>query len=150
MKCMFDGEIRQLSDGENVAALAEVARAEGFEFLDRLLREWRDGVNRFDGEGEALFGAFREGRLVGTGGLTRQRADLGRVRRVYVHPEWRRSGVATAILADVLALARSRYPAVVLYTETPEAARLYERMGFLPESTDGPDHATHRLTWAPD
>lgn len=128
-----------------VGELAGVARGEGFVFLDRLLAEWESGAERFEGPGEILFGAFVGEALVGTGGLTGQRAGLGRVRRMYVHPEFRRRGIAAALLEAVIAEARAHHRGVVLYTETPEAAALYEREGFRPESPDGPDHAIHRL-----
>lgn len=137
-------EIRPLKDIEAVPWLAQAARDEGFAFLDRLVEEWETGVNRFDSDGELLFGAFDEGRLVATGGLTRQREDLGRLRRIYVHPQWRGQGIATGMVVRILAEAGERFPEVVLYTDNPAAARLYERLGFVPESPDGPDHATHR------
>lgn len=142
-----EAKIKALLDISFVEPLAAVARDEGFNFLDRLIREWKDGTNRFEKPGEVIYGAFVEGVLVGTGGLTFQRESLGRVRRVYVHPDFRRQGIAKSLMDAVLAFAKERYPVVVLYTETTEAKQMYERMGFIPESPDGPDHATHRLVF---
>jgi GNAT superfamily N-acetyltransferase len=136
--------IERLTDVEAVRELAKVARSEGFAFLDRLISEWVDGTNRFARSDEILFGAFVDGRLVGTAGLTFQRARTGRVRRVYVHPDYRRQGIAGALMAEVLSFAQDRYIELVLFAETPEAFRLYERLGFVFESSEGPDHATHR------
>lgn len=49
-------------------------------------------------------------------------------------------------MREVIAFARAHHDdALVLYAETPEALRLYARLGFVPESPDGPDHATHRF-----
>ena len=138
--------VRRLIDLVALPPLAAAARAEGFRFLDQLIDEWAEGTNRFDGWGEALFGAFVGDELVGTAGLTRQGERLGRVRRVYVRPDRRRLGIAEALMREVLASARPHFNALVLYAETPEAFRLYERFGFRWESPDGPDHATHRLT----
>ena len=128
-----------------MAPLAKAARGEGFNFLDRLVREWHDGINRFDTEDEALFGAYVGGELVGTAGVTRQGPRLGRVRRVYVNPSHRRGGIAGRLMAEVLRFAHGKYDELVLFTDTEGAARMYERLGFVRESSDGPDHATHRL-----
>lgn len=139
-------EIARLTDLERIEPLLTEAKAEGFAFLDRLRDEWRAGTLRFDQEGEILFGAFADNRLVGTAGLTRQGPLLGRVRRVYVSPTYRGHGIAKALMLAVLEFARPLYGELVLFTEMAEAARLYEGLGFQPESPDGPDHATHRLT----
>lgn len=140
-----EAKIKALLDVSHAGPLAAVARDEGFNFLDRLIREWQDGTNRFEKPGEVIYGAFVDDVLVGTGGLTFQREGVGRVRRVYVHPDFRRQGIAKSLMDAILAYARERYPVVVLYTETTEAKQMYEGMGFIPESPDGPDHATHRL-----
>ena len=67
------------------------ARAEGYNFIDRLANEWESGMNRFDASGETLCGHLENGLLVAVGGLNRDpfagRADVGRIRRVYVRPE---------------------------------------------------------------
>jgi len=143
---MSSPRIERLTDVEAVRELAPVACSEGFAFLDRLISEWTEGTNRFAGPDEILFGAFIGDQLIGTAGVTRQREGLGRVRRVYVHPAFRRQGVANALLAEVLSFAQDRYIELVLFAETPEAFRLYERLGFVFESSEGPDHATHRRT----
>lgn len=100
---------------------------------------------RFEEDGEALFGAFVDDRLVGTAGLTRQGPRLGRLRRVYVSPAYRRRGIAKALVGVVLNYAQSHLSEVVLFAERDEAKRLYESFGFQSESPDGRDRATHRL-----
>ena len=130
---------------DDVASLAYAARSEGFNFLDRLITEWKDGTNRFDDEGEALFGAYLNGELVGTAGVTRQNPALGRIRRVYVNPALRRQGIARRLVIEVLRFAKDEYKELVLFTDTERAAAFYESLRFLPESPEGPDHATHRL-----
>jgi ribosomal protein S18 acetylase RimI-like enzyme len=135
----------RLSSLEGIPALADAARSEGFQFLDRLIREWEDGTNRFVGAGEALFGAFLDGELVGTAGLTHQREAVGRLRRVYILPRCRRHGIGEALTRKVLEFARLHCREVVLLTENPAAALLYERLGFISEAADGPDRASHRL-----
>lgn len=142
--CLMEITVVRLTHLDDVASLADAARSEGFNFLDRLLLEWENGTNRFDSEDEALFGAYVGGDLVGTAGITRQRPRLGRVRRVYVSPAFRREGIARMLMAQVLRFAEGKYDELVLFTDTDTASRMYEGLGFVRESPDGPDHATHR------
>lgn len=127
--------------------LAKVARSEGYRFLDRLDREWADGSNRFDQAGECLLGLFEGGVLVAVGGLNRDPyasdPGTGRVRHLYVRPNWRRAGLATRLIQELLLRGGLAFERLRLRTENPAAGRLYEGLGFSP--TDEPD-ATH--TWS--
>jgi len=122
------------------------ARAEGYKFIDRLVEEWASGVNRFDGTGEMLFGCFDDGLLVGVGGLNCDpfagRADVGRVRRVYVRAAWRKRGIGRALVGALILEARKSFVCVRLRAENADAGRLYEGLGFVRYA--GPD-ATHIL-----
>jgi GNAT superfamily N-acetyltransferase len=127
-------------------ALAEDARADGYHMIERLQNEWAEGRNRFSGEAEALLGAFVDEQLVGVGGVHHQPLaglpEAGRLRRVYVRPAWRRRGIGEALISELLQRARTRFSEVRLRTDNPNAARVYERMGFTPFVTD---HSSHRL-----
>ena len=72
----------------------------------RLVDEWRDGSNRFDRPGEAVFGAWVEGRLVGVCGLNIdpyvRDERMGRVRHLYVLTACRRHGVGRLLMARVI------------------------------------------------
>lgn len=124
------------------------ARREGYKFLDRLQTEWDSGVNRFDQPGEILCGCFRDGVLIAIGGVNRNPFGndfrIGRIRRVYVRPAWRKQGVGELLINFLLTKARQEFDAVVLRTDNPNAARLYERMGFVPVSEA---NATHMLSF---
>ena len=123
----------------------EAARAEGYRFVDRLVCDWRSGANRFDGPGETFLGAFDGDRLVAFGGVNRDpymRGDIGRLRHVYVLPEWRRSGVGRRLVAALTAHAAPRFSRLRLRATDERAARFYERMGF--QVVAEPD-ATHAM-----
>jgi len=137
----------KLRDLGGIEHLAAAARLEGFRMVDRLIREWDDGTNRFNSPGEALFGAYAGKRLVGVAGLTRQNETIGRVRRLYIDPDFRRSGLGTALLVQVLGFAERSYSELVLFTDNPISAQFYERHGFLPEDEHSADRASHRLTF---
>lgn len=119
----------------------------GMRLVRRLVDEWRDGSNRFDRRGEALFGAWRDERLVGVCGLNVDPYagddGIGRVRHLYVLVGARRHGVARALMAETLAAARGRFPILRLSTSNPAAARLYESLGFRPVTEP---HGTHRVS----
>ncbi len=116
--------------------LQREAREEGYGFIDKTVREWASGENRFDGPGELLCGCFDEGELIATGGLTMDPffsdAQIGRLRRIYVRRAWRNSGIGTQMVQFLLAEAQRNFRAVRLRAENDRAARLYERLGFLP------------------
>jgi GNAT superfamily N-acetyltransferase len=120
------------------------AQDEGYDFIQTLVEEWASGKNRFDGRGEALRGFLDQGLLVGVGGLNCDpfagRPDTGRIRRVYVRHAWRNQGIGRELVTTLVGEARTHFRCVRLRAENAEAARLYERMGFVPIAT--PD-ATH-------
>ena len=125
--------------------LAE-ASAEGARFLDRLRDEWLSGTLRFDDPGELLLGAFSVDALVGIGGVSHDpyapAPGLGRVRHLYVLKHYRGRGIARELMQRLLEHARAHFEVLRLSTNAPEAARLYERLGFRRAAGE---KQTHRL-----
>jgi GNAT superfamily N-acetyltransferase len=79
--------------------------------------------------------ARRDGDAVGCGGLRALDAEQGEVKRMYVAPAARGTGVSTAILAALEAEARRRgWRRLLLETGTaqPDAMRFYQREGYTP------------------
>lgn len=124
--------------------LARAASAEGFGFVQRLMDEWDSGVNRFDLPGEALFVARAGPMLIGVCGLNRDPYakgakgakgavdnGIGRVRRLYVLPPFRRRGVGRDLTAAVLEAAHGTFDRLRLRTNNPQAAKFYEAIGFV-------------------
>jgi GNAT superfamily N-acetyltransferase len=123
--------------------IAEAA-AEGFDFLDKLTEDWALGKYRFDGEHEGLFGVFAETELVAIGALSVDpfvgRADTGRLRRIFVRKAWRKQGIGERLVKALMAEASKGYAMVRLRAETPYAAGLYERLGFVPIVDENASH----------
>jgi GNAT superfamily N-acetyltransferase len=132
-----------------VEQLRAEAQAEGYDFIETLVDDWASTANRFDAPGEGLFGLFDEGVLVAVGGVNSdpfaRDAQIGRIRRVYVRPAWRNKGVGRALVSALVEEARKSFARVRLRAENADAARLYERLGFVP--IENPD-ATHILVLA--
>ena len=78
---------------------------------------------------------------VGCGGFRRIDHDVAEIKRMYVVPTARRSGVARTVLAEIETRARAGgYARLILETGTmqPEAMRLYETHGYEPMEPFGP------------
>ena len=122
------------------------ASAEGFHFIDTLVEQWASAENRFDHPGEILLGVIENHILIAVGGLNcdpfRNDPSIGRIRRVYVRRAWRSRGLGGILVTALLDHARLHFHSVRLRAVNPNAARLYERLGFV--RIDDPN-ATHIL-----
>jgi GNAT superfamily N-acetyltransferase len=138
--------IVDLAPAPLTALVAESERS-GLRFVRRLTAEWASGINRFDRPGEALFAARVDGHLVGVCGLNvdpyTAEERVGRVRHLFVMEAQRRHGIGRRLVAEVIAAGRGSFDRLRLRTTNPEAARLYEALGFAPSGGEG--DCTHAL-----
>lgn len=136
-----------------LADLLSESERDGRRMVRRLVDEWDSGANRFDRPGEALLGAWIDGRLVGVGGLNVDpyagSERTGRVRHLYVLAAFRRRGIGRRLVLEVMAAAQARFDDLRLRTNDPDAARLYETLGFQPCPDSGDSTHVTRLTPAP-
>jgi GNAT superfamily N-acetyltransferase len=121
------------------------ARAEGYRFLDRLAKDWASGAMRFDRPGEALLTAYSAGVLAAIGGITIDPIvpDALRMRRFYVRPAFRRTGIGREIALALLEGALQRVRVVTLNAAV-ESVPFWESLGFVPEARDGHTHIWRR------
>ena len=129
---------------EGLDALLGESEKEGFHFLRRLNDDWISGANRFSKPGEAFYGVFDSKRLLAVGGINRESADCGRLRRFYVRKEARRKGFGRQLAQHILAFAPRYYSRVVLFTATEAADRFYCSLGFVRVQSD--TKVSHELT----
>src|SRR6266446_7355567 len=117
------------------------ARAEGYKFLDRLATDWASGAIRFDQPGEALLAAYSEGVLAAIGGITIDPIvpDALRMRRFYVRPAFRRTGIGREIAHALLERA-FRTSRVVTLNAAVDSVPFWENLGFAPQVRDGHTH----------
>jgi len=106
--------------------------AEGFNMVETLQVQWDNQAVRFERSGEMLAAAFSGEDLAGIGGITEDIVDPGwlRMRRFYVRPRFRRSGVGRAMARYLIDRAPSR--PIALHTDTASGARFWEALGFSP------------------
>lgn len=127
-----------------LGALRDAAEAEGFGFVQRLMRDWESGANRFARPGEQLVGAFDGVRLLGFAGVNQdpylRQAGVGRLRHLYVSPGQRGRGIGTALVRHLLRSAA--FYRLRLRTDTAAAAAFYLRLGFHPVADET---ATHEI-----
>ncbi len=133
---------RDLPDG--IGRLVEAGLDEGFPFVERLVREWHSGANRFDAPGEVFLGVHEASELRGFGGLNVDpycaEPGVGRVRHLYVEPGARGRGLGAALVRELVRRAAPRFERLRLRTR--HAGAFYESLGFV--RVDEPD-ATHVL-----
>src|SRR5262245_4961570 len=130
---------------DQIAPLLVASEAEGFRFVRRVVSGGETGVNRFQGSGEALPGWVLDGRPVAMCGLMRDpyQSDetVGRLRSLYVLPDYRGRGIGAALTRRIVELARSSFDVVRLRAGSPPAAAFYEHLGFT--ATTGLQRCTH-------
>ncbi|WP_342527800.1 GNAT family N-acetyltransferase [Chryseomicrobium sp. FSL W7-1435] len=144
-------EIKQIPDLNTVSVqhLVEESEKEGYRFLTRLVKQYKDGSELFQKPGEALFGVWKDDELVGLGGILQNAyADdpsTGRLRRFYVTEEERRNGVGTLLLDACLDKAKESFKSVTCRTDSAKADAFYRQNGFVAVH-HSPD-TTHRITF---
>lgn len=143
---MADIQLKHLTDTAAIDPLLPLARSEGFRHLDRLVNLWHEG-KKFDRPGESILAIYCDERVIGVGGILDQGEGIGRISRVYVDPEFRRSGAGRMLMNQLVKEARNHFDQVVLRTDTAIGAAFYESLGFAPVAQENKDQATHRLVF---
>jgi len=141
-------EIRECAElpRDKMASLVTASVEEGHEFVVRLLREWESGDNRFDQPGEAVYLAHQGDDVVGVCGLNCDpfagSPTIGRLRRLYVTPAFRGSGIARRLVDVAVEHGRDYFHLIRVRAGTQDAVGFYDRIGF---ERRGEAHVTHAL-----
>lgn len=124
--------------------MCEEAAAEGVRNMATLAEQWAGGEQRFAEPG-ALFAAFVEGDLAGVGGVSVETGlaePAMRMRRLYVRPAFRRTGLATRLAGAMMQQGFQSAPLLTLNAAaSPAAPPFWEAMGFTPVDWPGITHA---------
>ena len=134
------------ADVLSLKTLEAASVAEGYDHLQRLLRDWESGANRFDRDGEILLGVKFEREWIGVSGLNQdlyvEDDCIGRLRHLYVTPTFRRKGVGGALVAELVRRAAMNFKELRLRTNHPAASKFYISQGF--EQVANEPSFTHR------
>jgi len=129
-------QIERIHDAlpEGLDTLVAASRAEGIRNISMLVEQWHAGEQRFDQNNAALFAAFEHGTLAGIGGITRETGidePAMRVRRFYVLPQFRRSGIATSLAGACMTHGLTHCSTLTCNAQASDAAGVFwETMGF--------------------
>ncbi|MFJ8066043.1 GNAT family N-acetyltransferase [Psychrobacillus sp. NPDC096426] len=138
---MGEFKVKEINDllTDDIFHLVQESKIEGFHFLDRLTNDYKGGTNTFSEPGEFLVGAYNKyGAQVAVGGLNidpfSDCQKIGRLRRFYVGKDYRRNGIGTVLLKDIVSKATCYYDVLVLHTDTIKADKFYTAFGFVKDS----------------
>lgn len=127
-----------------------VLREDDLVFVDELVQQ--AGWNQLPGdwlrvlryEPHGCFTALSGDRLIGTATTTTYGKDLGWIGMMLVHPDFRRRGIATALMGRSLSYLRDNDVQCIKLDASPEGQFVYEQLGFTAE------WKFHRWERAPD
>lgn len=121
-----DVEIRVLRE-DDLAFVDELVQQAGW---NQLRCDWLR-VLRYEPNG--CFTALSGERLIGTATTTTYGKDLGWIGMMLVHPDFRRRGIATALMRRSLSYLRDKDVHCIKLDASPEGQFVYEQLGFLAE-----------------
>ena len=120
----------------DVTDLAEAASIEGFGMVRRLIDDHVAERNRFSKRGECLCAALVGDRTVAIGGINVEpyydSPAVGRIRHVYVHPDFRRAGVGTRLMNLIERHGAQAFESFQLFTTSRAAGQFYESLSYIP------------------
>jgi RimJ/RimL family protein N-acetyltransferase len=107
------------------------------EHLETTVEAMRERLSKSDAACNFVIGAFDDGKLIGTAGFFRRpnnkERHKGHIWGVYVGPEWRGKGIASALMKEIVRRARAidgiEQITLVASANLP-AQRLYKALGF--------------------
>ncbi|PGH80628.1 GNAT family N-acetyltransferase [Bacillus thuringiensis] len=134
-----DIHIQQIENlmGYEFSHLVQDSEEEGFNFLIRLISEYKNEINTFNKTGECLYGIFQGDMLIGVGGLNEdpytKDNKIGRLRRFYISKDFRRIGLGNLLLNQLLCHAEKYFEVIVLHADTKQGDAFYTANGFVKE-----------------
>ena len=134
-------EIRLINwEQDDLSMLLTASELEGYKQIRRMLTDWQSGTNRFDKPGECMFVAIK-GDVVGVCGLNDNGDNRGRLRRLYVHPNYRNKGVGNKLTQACIDHGLQTFENIVTNAGGDMAMRFYNRLGWRQINEDRLTHS---------
>lgn len=122
-------------NAKDLTAFLVASFSEGYRFMERFVEEFDSEENMFDKEGEGLFAAKIDNQIVGIISINvdpfLNKETIGRVRHLYVLPQFRNRGIASALLRTVVELGSKYFQMLTLYSDNFIPEKLYTQYGFI-------------------
>jgi multimeric flavodoxin WrbA/GNAT superfamily N-acetyltransferase len=120
----------------DIEELLSESESFGYQYLTKMINQWRTGENRFSKPNELLIVYKNAEKVIGIGGINEEpylkKRDFGRLRDVYVLSQYRRSNIGTQIVEHLIEFGRKHFKTITLRVpENIEASPFYESLGFL-------------------
>ena len=114
--------------------LINSSSSEGHSFLKLMKAQYLSGDNRFEYEGEGVYAYIKNQQLIGICGLNKdpylEDKNVGRIRHLYILPEFRKMGYGRQLIEHVVREAQSHYKLLTLRTFEYNASAFYKCLGF--------------------
>jgi GNAT superfamily N-acetyltransferase len=114
--------------------LVQEASSEQYSFMLRMKAEYVGNKNKFNQDGEAIFLALKDEKIIGFVGLNvdpyLKDKNVGRIRHLYVQKDYRRQKVAKELLSQLIIKAKKHFKILTLRTFHQNASSFYEALGF--------------------
>lgn len=132
---------------EDFEELLRSSLEEGYQDLQHFKDSWESGESRFDKDGENHIVAVEGTRPVGICVLDVDPYDdnskTGRLRHLYVHPDFRGLTIGTILVAEIIEAASEHFEVLRLKTNDKGVSDFYIKLGF---NKNSGKHETHRKT----
>ena len=114
--------------------IIEDSKNQNILFVQRFFDNWVSKINCFDRKGEILLTAKDSDRIIGLCGLNIDpycsTPKLGRVRHLYVLSLYRKQGIGTRLIEQIIHQAKPHFTVLNLRTYNPQADKFYLNRGF--------------------
>lgn len=134
---------------ETFPQLQAAAKAEGFDFLDRLAARWNGDAYLQDRDA-SVFCVFADDDVVAIGAQTfdeyEPSPERRRIRHFYVRPDLRRAGVGRALAGALVQQAFALAPVLTLRATHDVSRAFWEAVGFVRVQHSTRSHEMRRAT----
>lgn len=116
---------------DDLSNLLQISEADGYVQVRRLINDWESGKNRFDKLGECFYVTTDDqDQVVAVCGLSDNGEKHGRLRRLYVHPDYRKRGIGKKLSQACIDHGLQTFENIVVNAGGEMAVRFYENWGW--------------------
>ena len=117
---------------EDIKELQKESKKEGYNIVNKLINDFKSGKNKFNKKREALIVCELDHKIVGICGLNIDpiNSKRGRVRRLYVLPQYRNKGIGRKLVKEIINYSRKHFKSISTNIGKLTISKFYEELGF--------------------